>query len=192
MNTHLRNILVALLGLVVIGAAWTFLKADRAVRTAEAPAGTASSTDATTTVTAPGAGVTSVKIALLDYEGTSGGKERGCDRVVLVDRPVATTTAPLTAALRALFAYDGIDEIGAHATFIPRTRDTLSFDRAEVQDGTARIYLVGSLSGLAGVCDDPRAKIQIEETALQFPTVQRVELYLDGARTELQPSQKGD
>ncbi|MEK7715461.1 MAG: hypothetical protein AAB387_08440 [candidate division NC10 bacterium] len=35
-------------------------------------------------------------------------------------------------------------------------------------------------------------KIQIEETALQFPTVKSVELYLDGTKTDLQPSQKGE
>jgi hypothetical protein len=133
---------------------------------------------------------TSVKVALLDYSGESGGKQRGCDRVVMVDRTIAATQAPLTAALVELF--DNVPEsVGEYSSFMPKTAATLQFDSATVLGGVARIYLTGSLSGLAGVCDDPRAKIQIEETALQFPTVQSVELYLNGELTELQPNEQG-
>lgn len=190
MNAHfLRNVVVAVAGLLIIGAVWLGLRANR---DAMVPAPGATSTDPVATTTPDAGGnVTRVKVALLDYSGEKPGKQRGCDRVILVDRDVAPTSAPLTAALRELFAMTET-EVDGLGNFIPRTRATLAFDRAEVTDGTAKVYLIGKLSGLAGVCDDPRTKIQIEETALQFPTVQRVELYLDGVRTELQPSQKGD
>lgn len=135
------------------------------------------------------ANTTTVKIALLDTEGTTTGKERGCDRVVLVDREVPQTSMPLSAALKELFTLNDQRVDGLYH-FIANTNETLSFDKATVEDGTATVYLKGSLSGLAGVCDDPRATIQIEETALQFPTVKTVVIYLNGEKTDLQPSQR--
>jgi spore germination protein GerM len=133
--------------------------------------------------------VSTIKIALLDPSKERAGKERGCDNVIMVAREVSPTQAPLTAALKELFSITD-NQVGGLYNFIPKTRSTLLFDRAEVQNGTAKVYLTGSLSGLSGVCDDPRAKIQIEETALQFPTVQRVEIYLNGVRNELMPSER--
>jgi len=60
-----------------------------------------------------------------------------------------------------------------------------------VEHGTASIYLSGELSGLAGVCDNPCASIQIEETTLQFPTVDNVVFYLSGEETDLTPGERG-
>lgn len=136
-------------------------------------------------------GVTSsVKLAVIDTEGTSGGKMRGCDRIVLIDQNVPVTAAPLTAAMEILFANNNTEINGWH-NFMAKTNDTLSFDRAVVESGVASIYLTGSLSGLAGVCDNPRARIQIEETALQFPTVTGVVIFLNGEPTTLQPDESG-
>lgn len=149
----------------------------------------ATSTNGTSTGTPPVA-TTRIKIALMDPEKNQGTKERGCDAVVLVDREVPATTQPLNAALRELFAETDLWINGLY-NFISKTRDTLLFDRAEVESGTARIYLTGRLTGLAGVCDDPRARAQIEETALQFPTVERVEIYLNGSSTTLTPDLRG-
>jgi hypothetical protein len=140
-----------------------------------------------------------VKVALLDYAAAgdrygqeSTGQQQGCDRVVLVERDVPWTQAPLKAALEELFSLDQF-EIDGWQNFIAKTNGTLSFERAVVEDGVASIYLNGELSGLAGVCDDPRARIQITETALQFPTVDSVALYVNGRRTDLQPdARSGD
>jgi len=131
-----------------------------------------------------------VTIALLDYSGESDGKERGCDKVVFVERNVPQTEAPLNAALDELFSFTDTTVEGWN-NFIAKTRDTLSFQRATIENGVASIYLTGELSGLAGVCDNPRAKIQIEETALQFPTVDKVNIYLNGKITDLQPDGRG-
>ncbi len=133
---------------------------------------------------------TTLSIAMLDYEGTSNGPMRGCDKLVFVEEVVPKTSIPLTVALQTLFSYTG-SEVKGHDNFIASVRDTLSFERAEVVNGTAKIYLTGALTGLGGVCDDPRAKIQIEETALRFETVDRVELYLNGVKTNLQPNEQG-
>lgn len=132
---------------------------------------------------------TTIKLALLDTAEITGGKERGCDRIVMQEQVVPATTTPLTAALAALFAEER-EQINGAFNFMTRTNDTLHFDRATVESGIAKIYLSGSLSGLAGVCDDPRAQIQIEETALQFPIVQKVEIYLNGTKTILTPSER--
>lgn len=146
-------------------------------------------TQAPVTTTTP-SGTGTIKVALLDYTGEKPGKSRGCDHVVLVDRAVATTSATLNAALTELFAINET-EIAGLGNFMPKTKATLHYDHVTLANGLAKVYLTGSLSGLAGVCDDPRAKIQIEETALQFPTVQSVELYLNGVKTALQPDEKG-
>ena len=132
--------------------------------------------------------VSTVNVALLQTEFT-GEPERGCDRVVMVARSIPTTTAPLSAALRELYSIEETN-VNNNYNFIANTNETLSFDRAEVRNGTAHIYLEGRLSGLAGVCDNPRAQIQIEETALQFPTVQNVQLYLNGSPATLTPSEQ--
>lgn len=133
---------------------------------------------------------TEVKLALLNPDIPEGeDPDRGCDMVAMVSRDIPETEAPLTAALEELFSLER-ESIEGFNNFIARTNDTLSFDRAEVQNGTAHIYLQGELSGLAGVCDNPRAKIQIEETALQFATVEDVQIYLDGEPTELQPNER--
>ncbi len=131
-----------------------------------------------------------VSLAVLDTERVTDGKERGCDYVTFISRDVAPTTAPLTAALQELFVIDQ-ERIGGHFHFLARTNDTLSFDRVTITDGMARVYLTGELSGLAGVCDNPRARIQIEETALQYETVSDVEIYLNGEVTDLTPDGRG-
>lgn len=137
----------------------------------------------------PSSGTTIIKLALLDTAAISNGKARGCDRVVMINREIAATSSVLNAAMRELFAEER-EEVSGAFNFITRTNDTLMFERATIEAGTAHIYLTGSLSGLAGVCDDPRAQIQIEETALQFPSVARVEIYLNGTKTNLTPSQQ--
>ena len=55
----------------------------------------------------------------------------------------------------------------------------------------AKIYLTGELGPLGGVCDNPRAAIQIEETALAYDTIDSVALFLNGEPTNLTPSGRG-
>jgi hypothetical protein len=122
--------------------------------------------------------VAQVKLALLSPADSE--PDRGCDNVELIERNILPTTQPLNESIRQLFAIDN-NKLGELNHFIPNTNDTLSFDRATIIDGEAQIYLLGKLSGIAGVCDEPRAQIQIEETALQFEAVDRVQLFLNGA-----------
>ncbi|MEZ4680232.1 MAG: GerMN domain-containing protein [Caldilineaceae bacterium] len=49
----------------------------------------------------------------------------------------------------------------------------------DIVDGVASIYLTGTLR-VGGVCDEPRVRAQIEETALQYYTVDEVRIYVNG------------
>lgn len=136
--------------------------------------------------------ISRVQIALLDTNLEEGEEpERGCDLVAPITRDIASTRAPLTRAMEELFALERTEVQGFY-NFIAETNDTLTFDRATVENGTANIYLVGELSGLSGVCDNPRARIQIEETAFQFPTIEDVQIFLNSEPTDLQPSERGE
>jgi hypothetical protein len=117
--------------------------------------------------------------------------ERGCDDVVFVDVPVARSPSLLTTALDTLFALDR-DSVGGARHFLARTNETLRLDRAMVVADTARVFLEGRLSGLRGVCDNPRARIQIEETVRRIAGVEGVTLFLNGQRTTLQPDGRGE
>lgn len=139
-----------------------------------------------------------VQIAMLDYSATnqrdvaSGtGASRGCDTVQIIDHVLESqTNSPIEAALTQLFQYDA-EVVGGWQNFIASQTNSLTFDRVEVRDATAHIYLTGALGALGGVCDDPRAAIQIEETALANG-VDAVQLYLDGEPTDLVPSARGE
>ena len=140
-----------------------------------------------------GSDMTTLQIAMLDYDQLgeeSTGATRGCDRLVFIEETVPATTTPLNASMRVLFDYNET-EVEGWQNFIAETNDTLHFERATIENGVASVYLTGELSGLSGVCDNPRARIQIEETALQFSTIDNVVLYLNGEETELQPSGRG-
>jgi spore germination protein GerM len=54
----------------------------------------------------------------------------------------------------------------------------LSLDEVSIENGEAVIKLSGDLS-LGGVCDNPRVQAQLVETALQFPTVNKVSIFLN-------------
>ena len=49
-----------------------------------------------------------------------------------------------------------------------------------ITNGTAIIHLTGEGPSVAGICDEPRIKGQIIETAKQFPTVKRVKVFING------------
>jgi len=124
---------------------------------------------------------------LVDPDGPP---DRGCDDVVFVEHRVPVQEDPLTAALDTLFSIKA-DSVNGARHFLSQTNETLRFDHAEVDGDTVRVFLSGRLTGLRGVCDDPRARIQIEETARRITGKSGVVLYLDGSRTSLQPDGRG-
>jgi hypothetical protein len=126
------------------------------------------------------AATTSVKVYLI-APGTGAVRPGtiGCaDTVVPVGRRVPATRAPLTAALGELLAIknQASVELGLYNAL---ARSDLAIDRVGITGGTAEIRLVGQVR-LAGECDNPRVKAQLEATARQFPTVKDVAITLDG------------
>lgn len=135
-----------------------------------------------------------VQVALLGAQMETSNKDnfRGCDVFELQERTVPASSMPLTAAIRELFSKKDIwmpSEL-APGNFIASQKE-LFFDKVVIENSVARIYLIGKIGPLGGVCDDPRLRIQLEETALQFPTIKAVEFYLNGTKTDLTFSEKG-
>lgn len=126
----------------------------------------------------PGAHVSIAVLADPDLFDFSNEKVRACDAVVMVPQQIAPTPRVLHAALERLFA-DTFDYGFTPGNFVA-TQEKLAFDRATIEHGLATIYLTGSVGPIAGACDVPRIETQITETALQFATVNRVQILLNG------------
>jgi hypothetical protein len=107
----------------------------------------------------------------------------GCnDSVVAVRRDVPRTPAPLTAALNLLLSQKSqyYGESGLYNALYQSNLRIASISRA----GSAwTIRLTGSLT-IGGVCDAPRVQAQLEQTALQFSTVQSVRYFVNGQALE--------
>lgn len=107
----------------------------------------------------------------------------GCDdSVVPVTVDIEPTQAPLTAALNRLLS---IDEAfyGQTELYNALSRSDLSLQDVNILDGRATITLAGELL-LGGTCDAPRVQAQLEQTALQYRTVDEVSILLNGQPLE--------
>ncbi|MEZ4617585.1 MAG: GerMN domain-containing protein [Caldilineaceae bacterium] len=121
---------------------------------------------------------TNIYLVALEDAGRTG-MEIGCgDSVVAVEVEIEPTISPLTAALGELF--DINDRFyGQSGLYNALYQSDLAVERIDIVDGVASIYLTGTLR-VGGVCDEPRVRAQIEETALQYYTVDEVRIYVNG------------
>ncbi len=122
---------------------------------------------------------TQLYLVALEDEGRSG-EPVGCgDSLVPVTVDIPPTDAPLTAALNALFAIDTriYEQSGLYNALY---QSELTLESMDLTAGTATINLTGTLQ-TGGVCDDPRLRGQIEQTALQYATVEQVVINVNGA-----------
>lgn len=119
-----------------------------------------------------------IYLIAIDDNGQSGPKIGCNDSVIPVRVEFPPTTAPLTTALERLLALK--DQFyGQSGLYNVLYQSTLQLEKVTVQNGTATIRLTGQLR-LSGVCDAPRVQAQIEQTALQFSSVQDVDIFLNG------------
>jgi len=58
-------------------------------------------------------------------------------------------------------------------------KSDLQVESITLENGKAVINLTGTLM-LGGVCDNPRVEAQLEQTALQFSTIQEVSIFING------------
>ncbi len=121
---------------------------------------------------------TNVKIAMIQLN-TKG--DIGCgDSILYVSRVVPSTEEVLKAALSELFSIK-TQYYGQSGLYNSLYKSTLRADKIEIVDGIATVYISGTTS-LGGECDDPRARAQIEQTVLQFPTIKSANIYINGKK----------
>jgi hypothetical protein len=121
---------------------------------------------------------TNIYLIAVGDDGQSG-KEIGCDdSVIPVEVAIEPTIAPLTAALNQLLALDD-QEYGQSGLYNALHRSDLTLESVAIQNREAIIRLSGTLT-LGGVCDEPRVQAQLRETALQYATVDRVSIFING------------
>ncbi len=107
------------------------------------------------------------------------GQEIGCgDSIIPVTVNFAPTIAPLTAALGELFAIES-RTYGQSGLYNALYRSDLEVEGIDIENQEAIIDLTGTVRS-GGVCDEPRIIQQIEQTALQFRTINRVTIRVDG------------
>lgn len=105
----------------------------------------------------------------------------GCGaEIFFAPHTVPKTTAVLDATYKLLFNIKSVPEIpadGFRNTVGAYTK--LFYDRVVLENGIAKVYLTGDMYG-PGHCAEPELKTQMIQAALQYPTVNRVEIFLNG------------
>jgi len=122
-------------------------------------------------------------LVALEDEGQTG-EPIGCgDSLVAVPIQVESTDNPLKAAYEHLLS---IKErtVEPHGLYNALYQSELSVEEIDLdENGLARVFLSGSYM-LGGTCDNPRFEAQLTHTALQFPQVQQVEVFINGEPLE--------
>lgn len=148
-------------------------KASTAPKATAAPRATATRTS----IASQGTMTVKVFLVALNDNGRSG-KKIGCDdSAVAVNRTIPTTSAPLTAALKELLSLRG-QNYGESGLYNALYQSSLKLGGVSIANKQATINLTGTYA-LGGACDNPRFAAQIEETALQFPTVTQVSVFIN-------------
>lgn len=133
-------------------------------------------------VTAPQTGpvTTSARIYLIALEdGGRLGPEIGCgDSLAPVEVTLEAGSNPVAAALARLLAIDSQRYGREPELYNALHRSSLQVEEVVLENGRAVIDLAGQLK-LGGVCDNPRVRAQLEETARQFPAVEQVEIFIN-------------
>ena len=125
---------------------------------------------------------TNIYLIAIGDAGQSG-QEIGCeDSVIPVEVEIEPTVAPLTAALEQLLSIEG-REYGQSGLYNALYQSELTLDDVRIVGGEAVIELSGTLI-LGGVCDEPRVRAQFRQTALQYSTVDRVSILVNGTPLE--------
>jgi hypothetical protein len=112
------------------------------------------------------------------------GEAFGCnDSLVAVEHSIEPATAPLRAAYEALLAIDAEQYPGTDLTNA-LSGWNLQVDSLSLENGEAQVYLSGTWTWVGGVCEVPRVQRQLEDVALQFGTVDSVQVYINNTSLE--------
>lgn len=146
---------------------------------AKSPSPTPTKSAASTPSASASAEKMTVKIFMI-AEGDNGasGKLIGCgDSAVAVNREIPKTEAVLKAAIEQLLSIKD-RAYGQSGLVNSLFESNLQVQSVAIENNKAVIKLTGTVMS-AGSCDDPRLKAQLEETALQFPTVKEVDIFIN-------------
>jgi spore germination protein GerM len=135
-----------------------------------------------TEVTSPtgGASTQFVQIFLIAVDDNGqGGLPIGCgDSVIPVQVEIPTTQGVLKAALESLLSVK-TQFYGESGLYNALYQSDLQVENVSIADGIATVNLTGTLL-MGGECDNPRIQAQLEQTVLQFPTVTKAEIFING------------
>lgn len=107
------------------------------------------------------------------------GPEIGCgDSLVPIEVTLEAGSNPVAAALAKLLASDSRSYGEQEELYNALARSTLQVAEVTLENGRAVIDLTGQVR-LGGVCDNPRVRAQLEETARQFPAVAQVDIFIN-------------
>lgn len=110
---------------------------------------------------------------------TASGGDVGCGvSVFFAPHAIPKTKGVLQATYKKLFSLAAESEVPSDMIMNYIASETqLSFEKATLSNGTARVYLRGQF--LSSHCAIPAFRAQMEQAALQFDTVDTVEFYLN-------------
>jgi len=125
-----------------------------------------------------------IKIVLIELEGNGqSGPLVGCgDSAIPINVTIPRTQGVLRAALEKLFSakQQFYGESGYYNALYQSDLDVAS---VTIEQGKAIVHLTGTIM-LGGACDAPRVEAQIEQTALQFSTVNDVSVFVNDVPLE--------
>ncbi len=126
----------------------------------------------------PGPQMVQIYLIAIDDNGQSG-IPVGCgDSAVPAVVQIEPTQDVLKAALEALLSIKE-QYYGQSGLYDALYQSDLLVESLKITDGVAEVHLAGSMV-LGGECDDPRVQAQIEQTILQFSTVTKADVYING------------
>ena len=125
-----------------------------------------------------------VKIFLIALEDNGqSGTQIGCgDSAIPITVTIPRTQGVLRAALEKLFSAKQ-QFYGESGYYNALYQSDLQVSTVTIEQGKAIVHLTGSMM-LGGVCDAPRVEAQIEQTALQFSTVNDVAVFINDVPLE--------
>jgi hypothetical protein len=125
-----------------------------------------------------------IKIFLIALEDNGqSGTQVGCgDSAIPITVTIPRTQGVLRAALDKLFSAKQ-QFYGESGYYNALYQSDLQVATVTIEQGKAIIHLTGSML-LGGVCDAPRVEAQIEQTALQFSTVNDVAVFINDVPLE--------
>lgn len=125
---------------------------------------------------APPGDMLQIPLIAIGDNGVSGMKIGCDDSLVMVDRPFIGPDALVQAYSDLLGIRER--EYGQSGLYDPLYQSTLTVKEIYVREGVAYVYLLGTFM-MGGECDIPRVQAKLEQTALQFPEVSLVQVFVN-------------